>query len=363
MKHVVGSLLVAIRLFANVAIAPSLSLAQCCGSEQCAGDLNCDGQVTVDELIVAVNNALQSCAAPVSADQACTDLAIASCTKLDQCVFNGTTARYGGASTCRQRQKQACMVRLGAAGTGNSPSDVEGCVSLLPSSSCNDFDLGNIPECQARIGSGATGAPCAFGGQCQSSNCAIVTGTNCGPCAGPNAAGDSCATTSCSHGFACVKGTLLCQPIGSGGASCDTDHPCGAGLSCVTPSGSSSGTCETAGSSLGAACDPKRQTAPGCDANAGLYCDGTTNSCANVTYVTAGAQCGSVNHVGVGCTNASTCFGAQGSTPGTCIADAANGAPCDTQAGPACVPPAGCVTGGPAVTSGICRLPDPTVCH
>jgi hypothetical protein len=93
MKHVVGSLLVAIRLFANVAIAPSLSLAQCCGSEQCAGDLNCDGQVTVDELIVAVNNALQSCAAPVSADQACTDLAIASCTKLDQCVFNGTVRR------------------------------------------------------------------------------------------------------------------------------------------------------------------------------------------------------------------------------------------------------------------------------
>jgi len=363
MTRIAFSWLVILCVFAVTTLEPQHSAAQCCGSEQCSGDFNCDGQVTINEIIQAVNNALNGCLAPVSNDQACADSATANCTKLDQCVLNGTTIRYGGATTCQTRQKQACLERLGATGTGNNSNSVELCVSEVPAASCSEFDLGTIPECQAKVGSGANGAACAFSGQCESANCAVATGTTCGTCAAPNQTGDSCATTSCSQGLFCVATTHQCQPRGASGSACDADHPCGAGLSCVIPAAMASGTCQVAGSSVGAACDPKHQSAPGCDPNAGLYCATQTDTCQAVTYATAGAQCGSVNQVAVACTNASTCFGAQGQTPGTCVADAADGALCDTQAGPSCIPPAVCVTGGGAATSGVCRLPDSTLCH
>ncbi len=343
-------------------LGPNPAAAQTCPGEHCEGDFNCDGQVTVDEIVVSINNALNGCPQGVSADQACTDFAAAQCAKLDQCVVNGTTGRYGGVSICQSRQKQTCLARLNAPGTGNSPTDVELCAQQLPTASCGDFDLGNVPDCMAKVGTRVNGQPCAFPGQCQSSSCAVVNGTNCGTCTAPNQAGDSCATTSCSHGFVCVKSTQLCQPRGASSATCDADHPCGSGLSCVIAQGAQSGTCETAGASVGTPCDPARKTEASCDQNAGLYCDGTTRSCLAVSYGVAGSQCGFVSPIVVNCTNAATCFGAQGQTPGMCLANAADGAACDTQAGPSCLPPAQCVTGSPTVTAGTCQLPDPAVC-
>jgi hypothetical protein len=47
---------------------------------------------------------------------------------------------------------------------------------------------------------------------------------------------------------------------------------------------------------------------------------------------------------------------------GTCVADAADGTSCNTQTGPACIPPARCATGSPTAVSGTCRFPDPTTC-
>ncbi|HXQ22796.1 MAG TPA: hypothetical protein VN812_14050 [Candidatus Acidoferrales bacterium] len=361
MKHVVSGWLATLSLLALVIVGPARGAAQCCGTEQCAGDLNCDGEVTVDEILTVVNNALSGCVAPVSADQACADFATANCTKLDQCVLNGSTARYGGASTCVARQTQACLTRLGATGIGNTPAAVESCVKAVPAAPCSEFDLGTIPECEAKVGTFSDNAACAFSGQCQSANCAIVNGTNCGTCAPANQPGNPCDMTSCSTGLVCVGATPQCQPRGALGGSCDADLACSAGLSCVIPAGMAAGTCQTAAATLGAACAPK-PTGAGCDPNAGLYCDSTTHTCLAATSVTAGAQCGFVNPGVAACTDASTCFGAQGQTPGTCKANAADGMPCDTQAGPSCIPPARCVTGGPTVTTGTCELPDPNKC-
>jgi len=349
-------------LLVLISAVPLRAGAQCCGTEQCAGDLNCDGQVTIDEIITAINNALGMCPA-VTPDQACGDLGVADCAKLDSCILNGSSVRYGGASTCQTRQKDVCLARLAAPGTGNDPNLVEECVRQVPTSSCNDFDLGNIPECQARVGTGANGVPCAFAGQCASSVCAVANGTACGTCAPPSQAGDSCAAVSCSHGFTCVAATQQCQPIGATAADCDDNHPCGAGLTCVIPASTSMGTCVAAGTTVGTACDPKHASGPGCYAGAGLYCNGTTGACAPINYVTAAAPCGSVNGTGASCTNDSTCFGAQGSTPGICLANAADGQQCDTQSGPACVPPAVCVTGSSTATTGTCQLPDASACH
>ena len=335
--------------------------AQSCPGDQCSGDFNGDGRVTIDEIVAAVKNALDGCP-QLSDDEACTDYASAQCSKLDQCVVNGTTSRYGSVEVCRARQKDACLARLSAPGTGNNPNAVELCTLQLPLGSCTDFELGNLSECMAKIGTRADGQPCAFSGQCQSSNCAIATGTNCGTCAEPNKAGDSCAAASCSHGFACVKATQLCQPRGTLSANCDADHPCGAGLSCVTASGAQTGTCEASGNSVGAPCDPQHRTNPGCDPDFGLYCNDTTHSCAAVTYAPAGGQCGFVKPMVLACTNDSTCFGAEGQTPGLCAANAADGMACDTQLGPSCLPPAQCVTPSAGVTAGTCEVPNAAAC-
>lgn len=345
----------------TVIIAARPNAAQTCPADVCPGDFNCDGKVTINEIVTAVNNDLDGCP-QISADQACTDFATAQCAKLDQCIVNGTTSRYGGVAVCQARQKDACLTRLGAAGTGNSPNDVELCVQQLPTASCAEFDLGNVPECLAKIGSFANGQPCAFPGQCQSSNCAIVNGTNCGTCTARNQAGDSCATTSCSHGLSCISTTQQCQPRGELNGSCDADHPCGAGLSCVTPEGASAGTCQTAGTAVGTPCDPQRRTAPACDPNLGLFCSGASRTCEAVSYAPAGGQCGFVSPIVINCTNAATCFGAQGQTPGMCVANASDGVSCDTQSGPSCLPPARCVTGNPSTTSGVCQLPNPSAC-
>ncbi len=336
--------------------------AQTCPGEHCSGDFNCDGRVTVDEILVSINNALHDCAESISADQACTDVAAAQCTKLDQCVVNGTTSRYGGVGICQARQKQACLARLDAGGTGNNPTDVELCAQQLPTAACGDFDLGNVSECMAKVGTRDDGQPCTFPGQCKSSNCAIATGTNCGTCAEASKAGDSCAAVSCSHGFVCVASTQQCQPRGTSSSNCDADHPCGAGLSCVTAAGAQSGTCELAGSSVGTPCDPQRRSQASCDPDFGLYCDATSRSCLAVSYGVAGSQCGFVSPIVVNCTGNATCFGAQGQTPGTCIANAADGAHCDTQAGPSCLPPAVCVTGSASATAGTCQLPNAAAC-
>ena len=349
-------------LFGPAIFGAQCAAAQSCPVAQCSGDFNCDGRVTVDEILRTVKNALDGCPPGLTNDQACSDYAVAQCAKLDQCVVNGTTSRYGGTAICQVRQKDACLARLRAPGTGNNAAAVELCVQELPTGSCTDFDLGNLPECMAKIGTRADGQPCAFAGQCESSNCAIATGTNCGVCAEASQPGESCAAASCSHGFACVKATQLCQPRGVLDGNCDADHPCGAGLSCVTPSGAPSGTCQVAGNTLGAPCDPQRESAPACDPNFGLYCDGATHTCQAVTYAAPGGQCGVVKPLVVNCTNDSTCFGAQGQTPGMCVANAADGMACDTLAGPSCVPPAQCVTGSASATAGTCQLPDASAC-
>ena len=67
------------------------------------------------------------------------------------------------------------------------------------------------------------------------------------------------------------------------------------------------------------------------------------------------------------CINAD-CFTATGpaaatDTNATCVAQAADGAGCDTQLGPLCLTPARCVTSGIGATSGTCVVPSATLCQ
>jgi hypothetical protein len=295
-----------------------------------------------------------------SAERACSDLAVASCQKEDQCVQNAVVTFYGDAATCQARQQLSCLPYLTAPGVTNTTADVENCAAAATAASCEEF-LTGIPCLHA--GTRTVGDACSQTVQCVSgAYCAIVRGTTCGTCAPPVQPGSSCAEVSCSHGLVCVSDNLECQPLGSNGDACDTDHLCGTGLWCVRPDAATAGRCEPAGTTAGTPCAPSGYTAPGCDFDAGLYCDARTDTCAEVGYASVGAQCGYVNGTYVRCTDASACVTVLGQSNGVCKAAAPDGGPCDTVSGPPCLPPARCVTGNPTATSGTCEIADPLAC-
>jgi hypothetical protein len=111
------------------------------------------------------------------------------------------------------------------------------------------------------------------------------------------------------------------------------------GGSCVAPAGA------------GMPCDP---VARNCDQTQGLYCHPMTRVCTAATFVGAGGSCGLVNNAYVGCSASGHCKITAG-LMGTCLAAAADGAACDSTAGPDCTPPAQCV-------AAVCKLPNPAGC-
>ena len=352
----------------------------------------------------------------VSADAACTDLAAAQCARLDACSANLDTARvYGDAETCKARVKLGCLAAAAAPNTAPNTQDVsEFCGQQFPSFSCADV-LNNAaqPACTPPPGKLDINGVCLYGRQCASGHCAVPRGLACGNCAPPSMAGDSCAVVPCGAGLFCSKKAQVCAMGGALMGTCDPDNPCGAGLSCqgampgMNPGDPfMPGMCVAAGQQAGVPCDPSQAMGPGCDPNAGLYCEASIKRCAKLRASGAGQTCGA----GYYCTGGAQCVGKPVPVPGcsadtdcnapakcqsssskcietctkasdcksglnpkcetgvcaftnfTCVAPAADGNPCDTAAGPGCLAPARCILGNPSGTAGTCTLPDATQC-
>lgn len=297
-----------------------------------------------------------------SADQACSDYAKAQCAKVDQCRKNGTQVTYGSLGVCITRQKLNCMNALAAPMGGNDPGFYEACALALPAENCQDYLQGNpIDACVSKSGTMAVGTACAFSTQCQTGFCAVLKGGNCGTCQNPPQSGDPCTDTGCARNQTCTP-NLVCRPWVATGGTCDTkDNICAPGQACVIATGMTSGACKPKLNTVGATCDPKRLTGPDCDANAGLFCEATSLKCVAVGYGNASAACGvnSTSHTDTVCNAGGSCI-----NPGSgaaCVAAATEGSSCDTSAGPPCLAPSRCVTGGTG-TSGTCMLLDGTMC-
>ena len=297
-----------------------------------------------------------------SVQRACADAAKARCQKRDACTGGvSNKVKFGDEATCEARERASCETNLGAPGTGASSTSVEACAAALPGEACTDFLAGTVvAACQPKAGQGADGTPCVASAQCASTYCAVPKNAACGTCAPPPKAGDSCAATgACGAGLACLAITSVCvAEVGQGG-TCDKNHPCATGSSCVGTRTNS--TCQPTGASAGVTCDPSERTAPGCERTLGLYCNATTGKCEMATLVGPGQPCGVVPGGFAICTGGGACQ-LSTTTPktGTCVAPVADGAPCDPQGG-ACLSPARCVvTTG---TAGTCRLPDPGACR
>ena len=299
--------------------------------------------------------------------QSCADLAQAQCAKRMTCS-NGVsiTRLYGTMDTCISRATAQCTVGLAAPASGNSVALAEQCVGDYAQIACGDFLDGVLTDVCAPFGSRAAGQPCAFNGQCASGFCSGTKTAACGTCAVSPAAGDSCATSNCGHGQTCVAATTMCEDYGATGGACSTTAPCGSGLSCtgILSTVASSGTCQSAAVDVGAACGG---TMPGCSGAIGLFCGGTVGAkaCAATTFVSDGMPCGQLSttsHVECTAGGCYTATGLAGTTEtGTCKADAADGAACDTVLGPACLTPSRCVPTG-AGSAGVCTFPSGATC-
>jgi len=318
---------------------------------------------------------LAGCGGGTSADTACADVAAARCAQRSTCTNGvGVTKTYGDMTTCLAREKLGCENALAAKSTGNTPDRTVECSAAIKTESCTDYFAGNAPAACINTGTLADGTACAFAGQCSSTYCVGLGNAACGSCGQPLAAGADCSNDgTCARGQTCFSAntgmgmtTQSCVTEGAAGASCSRTAPCATGLSCVgTLAMGATGTCMPAATMAGAACDPTSRTAAGCDRALGLWCNATSKTCTAITFAANGAACG-VGSDGnlIDCTGGA-CYGSSNSINnpmmGTCKADAADGAACDTANGPGCLSPAKCVTGSGS-TAGTCQLADATKC-
>jgi hypothetical protein len=296
-----------------------------------------------------------------SAQTACALRATDQCTELMMCSAAALNIVWGDLQTCETRETLACVNSLAAPKTAQTPDNQENCGKELATQACPAF-LGGVTDpqdCLPPDGPGSNGTACSFAAECSSGFCAIPPYGLCGLCADQPAAGASCVDAGCADTMKCVAATSECQvPVGSGG-QCSTALPCGAGYACVPDAG---GTCMARGTTTGAACDLDNKTAPNCDPDSGLTCDGTTKMCVAQPLVGGGEPCGLIDEVDTECSGGGICIRASGSATGTCSAPASDGSACDTVNGPPCLLPAKCVTGGSAVTAGTCGQPGSMTC-
>jgi len=315
--------------------------------------------------------------------QACTDYATARCQKSDSCTAGlASRERFGDMATCIARGVLGCKAALAAADTAATPAFFASCAQALPASSCADFqDAVNVPEaCLNLAGPRTNGAACTNNAQCASSWCLVAPNAACGTCQDRPAAGAACTVDAeCgARGLFCSKANT-CQPLQAANAPCDDTRVCGAALSCVGQTKTQPGTCQPAVATVGAACDPKKATGPGCDNRIGLFC-GLDDKCAADALVMATEACGTLvdsdggvadggaSEAGAKEVTVARCLSGASCSPttaakGTCVAPAADGAACDTVNGPPCLAPARCITTSDASTAGTCQLPGTAICQ
>ncbi len=280
-------------------------------------------------------------------DAYCESYASAYCNKAAGCMPFQLALVYADVAACEASNTTQCKERVRARGA-SMPNAA--CPAALAAESCDEFaaDRGQVDACNVR-GTHAVGGPCAYGEQCATGACRIVT-DGCGSCVKTVAEGGACSNGEhCAAGLFCTNvdpasATLRCARWRGRNEACGPDLPsCAPTLSCST-----SGTCVDAGQN-GGACG---ETGPSCDMLKGLYCAlsdaGTGGSCRPATLGKAGHACSfPASECGAG----AICSSSQG---GTCLAPLPLGAACAADAGPRCARPGSCNLGRCAVSNPAC---------
>lgn len=274
----------------------------------------------------------------------CGSVATAACNKLQQCAPLLIQGTYGDVQTCISRVTLSCKSGTTAPGASVKPAQFAACADAFSNLDCSALGHGiSTPSDCVIPGSRDNGQACGSADQCKSGYCSVTTGI-CGACADRAAAGKSCTSSDgCQSGLVCNSQGVCAQPAAAGG-NCTDFRDCTAGLVC------SSGTC---GQPVGAG---KACKTGECNSLAGLFCNPSTNVCEQAQVADDGQPCGVVNNTFVACKASGHCSIPTGQLKGTCLAHADDGASCDAQNGPNCLPPAQCVNGQ-------CVLGDPATCQ
>jgi hypothetical protein len=263
-----------------------------------------------------------------SAQQACTDNGGKYCTQLQTCAQFLVTTQYGDLPTCEARQTPGCLDALAAPGTGWTGDKLEACVAARTALDCGDFLHGKPQPSACRVtGLIATSEACRYDEQCGTGYCRYAAGATCGNCVTLGATGAPCTTSSDCDGNLMCSGAGTCQPPASATSPCSMTVPCAQGLSCI------GGMCVVPGA-LGAMCATKNDNAD-CDYYQGVYCDGTSSTCAAYAVAQAGDACGGA--VPIVCAGDATCF------QSLCVAPAGDGTACNAASGLNCMPPSSCL--------------------
>lgn len=322
-----------------------------------------------------------------TAATACAHVAQAQCQKRETCSLGSFSNDYlyGNETDCETRVTPSCVSALSAQGTAQSPTNLDNCVKLYPNYSCTDFrDNDPSGACVPPAGTHSNGAACGANAQCTSTFCHVAQYQTCGICADPPPAG-----TACDYNGDCGRDMDCAIPTGATSGTCANyvalngtcltgANPCQSGLACVgddeTTTPPTTGTCQTQANTVGAPCDRSRKTMANCDFQYGLTCVPTAagssvGTCQPMTLVGPGATCGVLGSAPITgeaeCNAGGLCVKVNTTdATGTCLATAADGAACNTDAtvGPPCLSPAKCVPTAVGSTAGTCVMPDATKC-
>jgi hypothetical protein len=333
----------------------ALALADCAGSSGgsmgTASDGGADG-TTFDAYVDAPLDVDPATRAAALA--ACATESAAYCARAGACFPTFLAETFGDVTTCEARLTLSCVPTVLSVGSQTTAADVQACAAALPTADCDAVFVDNAPPaaCETIAGTLSAGSKCAFGEQCKGALCNVGP-SGCGSCVGRNEAGVDCSSTDeCTYGTVCASGTCV-APMGEAGSPCVLSTPCtapnrcaGGTLTCTPPL------------EAGAFCNPNLDNA--CDSTQSVQCIPAPDPplggvCAPPTLVASGA-CGEVGSVFVACTGGGVCANVDGNGQGTCMAPAADGAPCDGNDGPLCLPPAICV-------SGTCVVDDENSCR
>ena len=283
--------------------------------------------------------------APLTADQACDQMAHAMCQRVSDCAPPALPLFYVDMATCLDRVKLGCTKDQEDADITRTPDDIAASAQALPGATCDDLLAKVLPTaCQTQPGTRLNGEGCGASLQCMSAHCEITAG-NCGTCA-PR----STATGTCTSDDGCVVGLVCankkCVAPGAVGAACSDNNPCRANLNCDK----NTAICETlqpAGTLCGG-------NAGVCDVYHGAACNvfkaQANQDCETLSVATGGNPCGIVNGGLTLCVLNNSCTAL---VNGVCPNPAMDGAACDSNVH--CVPPASCV-------NALCRLPSVAAC-
>ena len=291
-------------------------------------------------------------ATALSLDEACTTWSSDVCAKYSTCSDFFVKYIYGDLATCKTRLKLSCVGYLGATGSSYTPGKIITCGKAYSTMTCTDFFSGPTPSECSLAGTIIGGKACGANAQCTSGFCVLDVAATCGTCAPAVSPGGACIKGQCPEDLNCIGATTttagLCQKPGKLGDTCSSSVPCSVAFSCF------GGKCVTP-AAAGTTCDASSTTAADCALLDGLYCDPTAKLCKVFGQAKAGESCGAIPSASYAVCISSGFCKLSGGTTGTCMASAADGATCDTTAGPKCMSPAGCL-------SSVCKLGDPSSC-